>query len=122
MTPAQVIAQAGAEGLRLALTPVGGLSYLGDEAIVARWLPVLREHRNALLEVLSAPCAACRNLRMAEVQIPDVGARFVWGCSKGHMEHGHGTPDLSHLRAPMACAAAGHFAPVESWQRAKAKR
>jgi hypothetical protein len=59
-------------------------------------------------------CSGCKNLRMAEVPAPGLlpPYRFVWGCAKGHLEHGHTTPDLRMLAAPDSCLAAGDHEPA----------
>lgn len=76
----------------------------------------LRAHKPELLKLLSErpACAICRNLRMAEVPAPGLlpPYRFMWGCSKGHLEHGHTTPDLRLLMAPDSCLAAGDHRPA----------
>jgi hypothetical protein len=58
---------------------------------------------------LTIYCAACRHLRMSEVRIPGIGGRFIWGCAKGHMEHGHSTPALGGLTAPDSCLQAKDY-------------
>jgi hypothetical protein len=82
---------------------------------------LILEHRAELVRTLSAKvhCDACRNIRMAEVVIPGEGRRFVWGCAKGHMEHGHSTPELRNLLAPESCLAALDFVPVAILDKAK---
>jgi hypothetical protein len=74
-------------------------------------LAQLRAYKPELLRLLTdrPPCSGCRNLRMAEVPAPGLlpPYRFVWFCSKGHLEHGHTTPDLRLLVAPDSCLAAG---------------
>jgi hypothetical protein len=71
----------------------------------------LRAHKAELLKLLSErpACAICRNLRMAEVPAPGLlpPYRFIWGCAKGHLDHGHTTPDLRLLLAPDSCLANG---------------
>lgn len=53
MTPAAIIREALADGVSLALSPVGTLKATGDQVAVNRWLPVLREHKPALLAALT---------------------------------------------------------------------
>jgi hypothetical protein len=76
----------------------------------------IKAHKPELMEALSVKlyCAACRNLRMAEVKVPGIGRRYVWGCAKAHMEHGHTTPELHRLIAPEACLIAGDYSPIPS--------
>jgi hypothetical protein len=52
MTPATIIAKMTADGLRLALTPVGTISARGDQAAVDRWLPIIREYKPGIVVAL----------------------------------------------------------------------
>ncbi len=52
MTPAAIIEKAKAEGVTLALTPVGKVKLRGPEHLVARWLPVIRDHRAGIVAAL----------------------------------------------------------------------
>lgn len=63
MTPGAIIQQAQADGVRLALTPAGTLKAIGFESAVNRWLPVLREHKAELLDVLRAGTTDTAELR-----------------------------------------------------------
>ncbi|MGX2042249.1 hypothetical protein ACWJKU_19285 [Methylocaldum sp. MU1018] len=54
MTPATIIREAQAEGVRLALSTAGTIKASGDGAAVNRWLAVIREHKTEILEVLKA--------------------------------------------------------------------
>lgn len=104
-----------AQGEKIRAEPKGALT---DELRA-----LIRDNKLELLQVLGAhqpprelgKCAACRNLRMSEVKIPGVGGRFVWGCAKGHIEHGHTTPELHRLIAPEPCLRAGDYLLVPSW-------
>ena len=52
MTPATIIREAQAEGVRLALSPAGTIKAAGDGAAVNRWLAVIREHKAEIIDVL----------------------------------------------------------------------
>lgn len=52
MTPAAIIQQAAAEGVILVSTPAGTIKATGSGDAVARWLPVIREHKAELLTAL----------------------------------------------------------------------
>ncbi len=52
MTPAAIIERAAADGVRLALSPVGTIKASGDLAAVNRWLPTLREQKPAIVAAL----------------------------------------------------------------------
>jgi hypothetical protein len=55
MTPGEIIRGAAGDGVSLTLSPAGTIKAVGDRAAVSRWLPVLREHKPALLAALAAP-------------------------------------------------------------------
>ena len=57
MTAAAIIECARADGVTLALDPAGKLKVRGNDAAVARWLPDVREHKTALVNLLSEPAA-----------------------------------------------------------------
>lgn len=52
MTPATIIQQATADGIRLAPTTKGTIKVIGDRVVVARWLPVVRYHKQGILVAL----------------------------------------------------------------------
>lgn len=52
MSAAQLIHAADFDGVRLALTDGGRLHYSGDPAMVTEWLPILREHKAAIVAEL----------------------------------------------------------------------
>ena len=73
MTPVQIIERAAADGVRLALSPVGTIKASGDQVAVNRWLPAIREHKPGIVaalqeaandEPLSDPRAEARRSRV----------------------------------------------------------
>lgn len=52
MTPATIIREAQADGVRLALSPTGTIKATGDGAAVNRWLAVIREHKAEIIDAL----------------------------------------------------------------------
>lgn len=52
MNAAQIIQSCDFDGVRLAITPEGGLHYSGDPETVREWLPILRANKAAILEEL----------------------------------------------------------------------
>ena len=52
MSPASIICQAQADGVRLALTAAGSIKASGDGAAIARWLAVLSVNKAALVALL----------------------------------------------------------------------
>ena len=57
MTAAAIIEHARADGVTLALDAAGKLKVRGIDAAVARWLPDVRQHKPALVLLLSGPGA-----------------------------------------------------------------
>jgi hypothetical protein len=56
MSAAAIIRDAQADGVRLALSASGSIKASGDGAVVNRWLPAIRQHRDEIIEALR--CAA----------------------------------------------------------------
>lgn len=54
MTPAAIIREAQADGVKLALSPAGTIKATGDGAAVNRWLAVIRERKPEIINVLEA--------------------------------------------------------------------
>lgn len=52
MTPLFVIREAIADGLALRLSPDGNIRAKGDPAIIAKWLPAIKEHKPAIIDAL----------------------------------------------------------------------
>lgn len=55
MTPAQMIANAKADGLTVFLDPQGAVKFRGTRAASHKWQPLLRLHKPALAALLQAP-------------------------------------------------------------------
>lgn len=49
MTPAAIIRDASADGVRLTLSPSGTIKATGDGAAVRRWLATIREHKTTII-------------------------------------------------------------------------
>jgi hypothetical protein len=52
MTPAEIIREAKAGGVRLTLSPAGTIKVTGDGTVVKYWLAVIREHKAEIIDVL----------------------------------------------------------------------
>ena len=52
MTPATIIKQAKADGVSLALSQTGSIKAIGNEQAITRWIPLIRERKAELLDVL----------------------------------------------------------------------
>jgi hypothetical protein len=66
MNAATLIARAAAEGVTLDLTAAGTLKASGANATVDRWLPVIRQHKEAIL--------AARKVRR---RVPDLAEELI---------------------------------------------
>ena len=54
MTPAAILNQSAADGVILSLSASGTLKANGDQKQVDKWLPVIHDHKPALIALLSA--------------------------------------------------------------------
>jgi hypothetical protein len=54
MNPAMILNQSAADGVILSLSASGTLKANGDKKQVDKWLPVIRDHKPALVALLSA--------------------------------------------------------------------
>lgn len=54
MTPAAIIQKARADGVTLLLSPSGTIKAAGDREAVNRWLPIIRKHKNEIVNELRA--------------------------------------------------------------------
>lgn len=70
MSAATLIRDARADGVLLALTPMGTLKATGSDAAVRRWTPTLRPHRQVLLDALRSALLAFR-FDLVEQEIAD---------------------------------------------------
>ena len=53
MSPATIIRRAQADGVSLILSSAGNIKAIGDGSAVDRWLPVIREHKAKIIDVLA---------------------------------------------------------------------
>ena len=92
MTAAGVLESAAAEGLIISLSPPGDLDVTGGPESLDRWLPLLRQYKAGIIELLSGEqdgvvepphpdwCRAdCKHLRQVELDdLPPVTACYHW--------------------------------------------
>jgi hypothetical protein len=52
MNPATIVKAAAQDGVKLALSPTGTIKASGDQAAVSRWLPIIREQKSGIVDVL----------------------------------------------------------------------
>ena len=74
MTPALIIQQATADGVRLAVTPTGTTKAIGDQASVNRWVPIIRENKPGIVAALqeAANEASKPDMAGAEYSLADL--------------------------------------------------
>ena len=71
MTPVEIIEQATADGVNLALSPTGTITATGDQSAVDKWLPTIRDNKPSIL------CELLRERRRAKVLALLEGKRFA---------------------------------------------
>jgi hypothetical protein len=77
MTSTEIIEQALADGVIVSKNGEGELKLEGDQAMVTKWLPTIRNNKNSILAALSPgenkidntppPCRDCRRLEILEI-------------------------------------------------------
>ena len=70
MTPAIIIREAQADGVRLALSPAGTIKATGDSAAVSRWLAAIRERKAEIIEALKVGAAETMTVSRCSVRHP----------------------------------------------------
>jgi hypothetical protein len=82
MTTAAIIREAAADGVSLALSSAGTIKATGDQVAVNRWLPVLREHKPAILAALAHPDLSGLSpklaARLSVEDLKDIAAAVLW--------------------------------------------
>ncbi|MBS0175671.1 MAG: hypothetical protein JSR64_16645 [Nitrospira sp.] len=71
MNPSEIIGQAMAEGVILVLSPTGTIKATGDQPVVDKWLPMIRDNKTGIL------CELQREYRRAKVLALLEGKRFA---------------------------------------------
>lgn len=54
MTPVDILEHATAEGVALTLSLAGAITVTGGQPVVDKWLPIIRDHKPELVQVLRA--------------------------------------------------------------------
>lgn len=79
MTPAAIIEQVAADGVRLALSAGGKIKASGDQGAVSRWLQIIREHKPGIVAALqSVEELAIEPVTAVEVPPYAPGDRITW--------------------------------------------
>jgi hypothetical protein len=73
VTAAAIIRQANAEGVTLALSPAGALKVAGDQAVVNRWLPIIREQKPGIVKALLEADACTGDLEAIRAWLAFIG-------------------------------------------------
>ncbi|MBS0308493.1 MAG: hypothetical protein JSS58_05940 [Proteobacteria bacterium] len=92
MTPAAIIQQAQAGGVRLALSPSGTIKATGDGAAVNRWLEVIREHKTEIIGVLKVAA-----IPDDQTQALEKLALFRFDLIRADIEAGYPASDLHRV-------------------------
>ena len=71
MNTAELIEQAAADGVTLALSPTGTIKATGDKSVVGKWLPTIRNNKTGIL------CELQREYRRAKVLALLEGKHFA---------------------------------------------
>lgn len=65
MIPMAIIQQAASDGVNLTLTLAGTIKATGEDVTLARWLPIIREHKPSILLALHQ-AANCAGITLAD--------------------------------------------------------
>ena len=66
MNPAEIIEQAAADGVTLALSPTGTIKAIGDQSVVGKWLPTIRNNKADILYELQREYRRSKVLSLLE--------------------------------------------------------
>src|SRR5687768_6576135 len=77
MSPSDIIDLAAADGVALTICSDGTMKAVGDQDIIAEWLPLIREHKSAIVELLKQGLRHQRALKMLESEPGKIYAVIV---------------------------------------------
>jgi len=124
MTPATIIREAQAEGVRLALSPTGTIKATGDGAAVNRWLAVIREHKEEIIDVLKVGAGGTATAsRWWLIHYPDRDPVEVACCPEAthadilerHPDAVAAEPFTPTIRQPSAPLTASEETAIRAW-------
>ena len=124
MTPATIIREAQAEGVRLTLSPAGTIKAIGDGAAVNRWLAAIREHKAEIIDVLKvSPGDTATASRWWLIHYPDRDPVEVTCCPETthaeilerHTDAVAAEPFAQTIRQPSAPMAASEETVIRAW-------
>ena len=124
MTPATIIREAQAEGVRLTLSPAGTIKAIGDGAAVTRWLAAIREHKAEIIDVLKvSPGDTASASRWWLIHYPDRDPVEVACCPEAthadilgrHPDAVAAEPFTPTIRRPSAPLTASEETAIRAW-------
>lgn len=79
MTPAVIIERATSDGLRLALSPAGTIKATGETAALNRWLPLIRDNKPGIVDILKESYDPATETRRGRVlaMLTDPNVRYA---------------------------------------------
>lgn len=124
MTPATIIRKAQSDGVRLALSPAGTIKATGDDAVVNRWLALIREHKAGIIDALKVGVGDTTTAsRWWLIHYPDRDPVEVICCSEAthteimerHLDAIAAEPFTSTIRQPSAQMTANEEQAIRAW-------
>ena len=73
MSSLQIIEQAAADGVALALSESGNIKASGDQATLNRWRPVIRDHKPGIIKALLEAQACTDDLEAISLWLTHIG-------------------------------------------------
>jgi hypothetical protein len=80
VTLSEIIQGATADGVTLALSPIGTVKVRGNPDALSRWLPALREHKPEVIALLSSLAEIARWLDHIEERDPAIREHVLRQC------------------------------------------
>ena len=124
MTPATIIREAQADGVRLALSPTGTIKVTGNGAAVNRWLAVIRERKAEIIDALQvSPGDTATASRWWLIHYPDRDPLEVACCPEAthadilerHPDAVAAEPFTPTIRQPSAPLTASEETAIRAW-------
>lgn len=82
MTPAAIIREAQADGVKLALSPAGSLKVSGVDVAVARWQPAIRSYKAQIIKALKTKASTSRWWRVCYCDRPPLEILYPSGAGR----------------------------------------
>ncbi len=124
MTPATIIREAQADGVRLALSTTGTIKAIGDGTAMNRWLAVIREHKAEIIGALKVGAGSTTTAsRWWRIHYPDRDP-LEWACCpeathaeilERHPDAEAAEPFTPTIRQPSAPLTASEEMAIRAW-------